>query len=135
MERDQILLLLSFDARFFLDHVRIAKTIPTRKIKTHAITIPAMAPEFNDDAEKVLLFWDKGAPDDVGGKVDEDGLGDTDEASDVDEDEDEDEVDIRDGEELIVVTVVVAFNGMLVRLLDWKVVECEGVDVEISDWI
>ena len=56
--------------------------IPTRKKKTYAITIPAMAPKFNNDVEKVLLFWEKGAQDDVGGKVDEDGLGDTDEASD-----------------------------------------------------
>jgi len=126
MDCDQIL--LNFDARFFLFHVRIAKKVPTRKVRTNAITIPAMAPELNDDVEKVLLFCDKEAPDDVGGdKVDEDG--DMDEANDV---EVEDEDDIRDGEELIslLVTVVVAFDKMLVRLLDWKVVECGGVDVE-----
>jgi len=142
MERDQIL--LRFDARFFLDHVRIAKKVPTRKIKTHAITIPAMAPEFNDDVERILLFCDKGAPEDVGGDkvdedVDEDGDKDTDEASDVEEVVVAVVVDIRDGEELIslVVTVVVVFNEMLVKLLvlDWIVVECEGADVETSDRI
>ena len=130
MERDQSL--LCFDARFFLDHVRIAKKVPTSKTKTHANTIPAMAPEFNDNVEEVLLFCDKGAVDDVGGdKVDEDG--DLDEVIDVEEVGVE--VDIRDGEELIslVVAVVVVFNEMLVGLLDCKVVECEGVDVETSD--
>jgi len=49
-------------------------------------------------------------------------------------------VDIRDsevGEELIVlvIKVVVVFNEMLVRLMDWEVVECEGLDVERSDRI
>lgn len=116
MERDQIL--FSFDARFFLDHIRIAKTDPTRKIKTHAITIPAMAPEFNDDLEKVLLFFDKGAPlaeDAWGDKEDEEG--DTDEASDVEEVGVGVGVDIRDGEELITL-VAKAVVEMLVRLLD-----------------
>jgi len=104
----------------------------------HANTIPAMAPELNDDVEKVLLlFCDNGASEDVGGdKVDEDE--DTDEASDVEVRVGVDvEVgvgvdDIRDDEELIsvVVTVVVVFNDMLVRLI-----ECEGVDVETSDRI
>ena len=132
MQRDHIL--LCFDARLFLDHVRKAKNVPTSKVKIHANTIPAMAPEFNDDVEKVLLFCDRGASEDVGGdKVDEDG--DTEEARDI-------EgvgvgVDFRDDEELILlrVTVVVVFNEMLVRLIDWTVVECEGVDVETSDRI
>lgn len=85
MERDHIL--LRFDARFFLDHVRIAKKVPISKAKRHANTIPAMAPEFNDDLEeKVLLFCDKGGSEDIGGdKVDEDGDTDRDEASDVEE--------------------------------------------------
>jgi len=91
MERDQIL--LCFDARLFLDHVRKAKRVPKSKIKMHAITIPAMAPEFNDDVEEVLPFCDKGASEDIGGdKVDEDG--DTDEATDVEEVEEEVGVDI-----------------------------------------
>jgi len=73
MERDQILLDLS--ARFFLDHIRIAKKVPARKVKAHAITMPAMAPEFNDDVEEVVLVCDKGAAEDdvEGDKVDEDG--------------------------------------------------------------
>jgi len=33
------------------------------------------------------------------------------------------------------VTVVVVFNEMLLRLLDWEVVECGGVDVGTSDRI
>ena len=114
MERDQIL--FSFDARFFLDHIWIAKTDPTRKIRTHAITIPAMAPELNDDLEKALLFSDKGAPEDAGGdKEDEDG--DTDKVSDVEEVGVGVGVDIRDGEELIIL-VATAVVEMLVRLLD-----------------
>jgi len=135
IERDQIL--FCFDARLFLDHVRKAKKVATRRVKTHANTIPAMAPEFNDDVEKVPLFCGKGASEDVGeDKVVEDE--DTDDASDVEEAEVGVGVgvgvDTRDGEELIsvVVTVVVTFNERLVRLLDWKVVE---VDVGISDTI
>jgi hypothetical protein len=128
MERDQIL--FCFDARFFLDHVRKAKKAPTRKVKMHAITIPAMAPEFNDDVERVLLFCDKGASEDVGGDKedvggDKDEDGNTDEATDLEEVEVGVEVgvevDIRDGDELIslvVKVVVVAFNEVLVRLLD-----------------
>ena len=125
MERDQILLCF---ARFFLDHVRKAKKVTTRKVKMHANTIPAMAPEVNDDVEKVLLFCDKGASE--GDKVDEDW--DTREAGNVDE------VGVGVGgvdvleEELIVlvIKVVVVFNG---RLLDWEVVECEGVGIKTSD--
>jgi len=63
MERDQILFCF---ARFFLDHARKAKKVPTRKVKMHASTIPAMAPEFNDDVERVLLFCDEEASEDVG---------------------------------------------------------------------
>jgi len=59
--------------------------------------------------------------------VDEDG--DTDEASDVEGVGVGVGVDIRDSEELV--TAVVAFNEMLVRLF----VDCEGVDVERSDRI
>lgn len=97
-----------------------------------------MAPEFNDDAgERVLLFCDKGASEDfIGGdKVDED-EDDTDEASDLEvvEEVEVEGVGVRDGEEPIsvFVTVVVDFNEMLVRLLDWRVVEGEGVGVEAS---
>lgn len=94
-----------------------------------------MAPELNDEVEKVLPFCDKGD------EVDEDG--DTDEAREVEEVGVEDgarRVDIRDDEvceELIVlvIKVVVVFSEMLVRLLDWEVVECEGFDVETSDTI
>jgi hypothetical protein len=93
-----------------------------------------MAPELNDDVEKVLLFCDKGASEDFGGdKVDDEG-GNTDEASDIEVGVEVGGVDIRDGEELISL-VVVAFDEMLLRLLDWEVVECEEVDVEISDRI
>lgn len=138
MERDQIL--LHFE-RLLLDHVRKAKKAPTSKAKMHTNTIPAMVPEFNDDVEEVLLFREREVSEDVGGdNVDEDV--DTDETSEVDEVEVEDEVevggvDIRDDEvceELIltVVTVVVVFNEILVRLSDWEVVECGGLDVETS---
>lgn len=140
MERDQILFCF---ARFLLDHVRKAKKAPMRKINMHANTIPAMAPEFNDDVEKVLLFCDKGASEDVGwgDKVDDDR--DTDEVSDLEEVEVGAGVDIWDGEVcggsivLVVIKVVVVFNNMLVRLLDWEVVEGErlGLDVERSNRI
>ena len=50
MERDHIF--LCFNARFFLDHIRIAKKAPMKKVKRHANKIPAMAPKFKDDAEK-----------------------------------------------------------------------------------
>jgi len=102
----------------------------------HVNTIPAMAPELNDEVEKVLLFCDKGD------EVEEDG--DTDEAREVEElevgvEEGVRRVDIRDDEvceELLIVLVikkvVVVFSEMLVRLLDWEVVECEGFDVETS---
>jgi len=83
MERDHIL--FCFDARFFLDHVRIAKKVPTRRIKMHANTIPAMAPELNDDVEKVLLFCDNGASEDLGGDKVDDEDGNTDEADDIEE--------------------------------------------------
>jgi len=131
IERDHFL--LDLNARFFLDHIRIAKKVPARRVKTHAITMPAMAPEFNDDVEEVLLFCDKGAAaEDVeGDKVDEDG--DKDEASEFEEVEVEVSDDIRDGKEMV--TVVVVFNEMLLRLLDWEIVECEGVDVGTSDRI
>jgi len=103
----------------------------------HAKTIPAIAPEFNDDVETVLLLCDKEASEDVGGeKVDEDR--DTDEVRDVKEVEVG--AGVKEGvvcEELIVlvIKVVVVFNEMLVRLLDWEVVECEGLDVETSNRI
>ena len=111
MERDQIL--LCFDARFLLDHVRIAKKVPTRSVKMIANTIPTMAPELKDDVE----FCDKGASEDFGGdKVDDE------EASDIEDGRVEvGGVDIRDGEELtslVVTVIVVAFDEMLLRLLD-----------------
>jgi hypothetical protein len=131
MERDQIL--LRFDARFLLHHVRIAKNVTIRKVTTHANAITATAPEFND-VWRVLLFCGKGASEVLGGdEADEDG--DTDDVNDVEEVEEVEagRVDI----ELIsiFVTVVVVLDEMLVRLLDWTVVKCEGVDVEESDRI
>jgi len=95
-ERGQVF--LSFDARLYLNHVRIAKTVPTRKVKKHAITIPAMAPDFNDDddVEESFVFCDKEFPEDVGGdKVDENE--DTAEGSDIEEVG----VDVWDGRELV----------------------------------
>jgi len=99
----------------------------------HVNTIPAMAPELNEEVEKVLLFCDKGD------EVDEDG--DADETREVEEvgvEEGVRRVDIRDDEVceelliVLVIKVVVVFSEMLVRLLDWEVVECEGFDVETS---
>jgi len=65
---------------------------------------------------------------------------DTDDARDVEEVGVGAGVDIRDGEvcgELIVlvIKVVVVFNEMLFRLLDWEVVEGVGLDVERSNRI
>ena len=83
-----------------------------------ANTIPTMAPELKDDVE----FCDKGASEDFGGdKVDDEDRN-TDEASDIEDGRVEvGGVDIRDGEELIslvVTVIVVAFDEMLLRLLD-----------------
>ena len=137
MERDQSLFCF---ARFLLDHVRKAKKAPMRA-KIHANTTPAMAPEFNDDVEKVLLFCDKGASEDVGerDKVDDDR--DTDEASNLEEVEVGVGVDIRDGEVcgesivlVLVIKVVVVFSDseMLDELLDWEVVEDEGLELDVE---
>jgi len=81
----------------------------------HAITIPAMAPEFNDDddAEKDLVFCDKEAPEDVGGDE-------VDEKWDVDDADggiEEVGVDIRDSREFVPLFVtVVMVNEILDRL-------------------
>jgi len=83
LERDHIL--LCFDARFFLDHVRKAKKVPTRRVKMHTNTIPAIAPELNDDVEKLLLFCDEGASEDLGGDNVDDENGNTDEARDIED--------------------------------------------------
>jgi hypothetical protein len=125
MERDQILFCFS---RFFLDHVRKAKKLPTAKAKMHTNTIPAMAPELNDDVERVSLFCDKGASEDVGeDEVREDV--DADEAGGVEEVEG---VDIRDNDEALeeMIVLVIEVVVVLVRLLDCEVVECEGFDVD-----
>lgn len=126
LERGQVF--LKFDARLFLNHVRIAKKIPMIKAKTHTVTIPAMAPGFNDDAEAVLVSCDKGIAEDVGGdKVDEDG--------DMDEDSDMEEVDVWYDRALlaVIVTDVVVSNDSetLARVSGCKVVY-EGIDVEKS---
>lgn len=115
---------LNLEARLFLDHIRITKRVPVRKAKTHVITIPVMAPEFNDDdLEKDLVFCDKGTEEDVGGdKVEENE--DTDEG-----DIEEVEVDIRDVRDFISLVVTIVVDD---ELLAWKDVECEGVDVETS---
>ena len=105
-----------------------------------ARTIPATAPEFNDDEELVLLFCDdKGASEDVGGdKVDEDDR-DTDNPGDLEEvgGEEVGGVDIREEDEgliVLVIKVAVVFSEMLDRLLGREVVvECERVVVERSE--
>ena len=105
-----------------------------------ARTIPATAPEFNDDEELVLLFCDdKGASEDVGGdKVDEDDR-DTDDPGDLEEVgvEEVGGVDIREEDEgliVLVIKVAVVFSEMLDRLLGREVVvECERVVVERSE--
>jgi len=104
-----------------------------------AKTIPATAPEVNDDVEDVLLFCcDKEASEDVGGdKVDEDR--DTEDPGDLEEVGVEvGGVDIREDEvceELIVlvIRIVVVFSEMLDRLFGREVVECKEIDVERSD--
>ena len=84
-----------------------------------ARTIPATAPEFNDDEELVLLFCDdNGASQDVGGdKVDDDDR-DTDNPGDLEEvgGEEVGGVDIREEDEgliVLVIKVVVVFSEML----------------------
>lgn len=127
-ERDQVF--LNFNARFFLDHIRIAKKAPIRKMITHAITIPAMAPEFNDDddVEKGLVFCSKGTSEDVeGGNVDE--SRDLDEVGDT-----EVGVDIREEREFLSLVVALVVDNdedeMLDRLMGCK--DDEGVDVGTS---
>lgn len=72
LERGQVF--LNFETRFFLNHIRIARNIPMRKVKMHAVTSPAMAPVFNGDAEKTLVSFSEGVPGDIGeDEVDEDG--------------------------------------------------------------
>jgi hypothetical protein len=89
--------------------------VPTRRIKMHAITIPAMAPECNDDddAEKVLVFCDKEVPEDVG-RDEVDGKWDLD---DVDGGIEKVGVDIRESREFVPLFVtVVIVNEILDRL-------------------
>jgi hypothetical protein len=94
------------------------KMVPKRKIKMHAITIPAMAPECNDDddAEKDLVFCDKEVPEDVEGD-EVDGKWDVDDA---DGGIIEAGVDIWDSREfvplLVTVVMVVMVNDRLDRL-------------------
>lgn len=84
-----------------------------------AITIPAIAPGCNADADNLLGSCSKGVPEDVeGDKVDENGG--VEEVSDIKE------VDIWDDRVLVslLAIVVVVFNELLV-LLGCKVVEYE----------
>jgi len=74
-----------------------------RERTIHAITIPAMAPEFNDDGADCVIC-DELTPEDVGGdKVDEDeGMDDEDDENEDTDDEDEgtdDEEEDTDDEE------------------------------------
>ena len=97
LERGQVF--FKFDARLFLNHVRIAKKTAMRKEKTQTITIPAMEPGLKDDAEAALVSSSKGVAEDVGGdKIDEeadrDEDRDMDEDRDIEEDRDTEEVDV-----------------------------------------
>jgi len=118
LERSQVL--LNFEARFFLNHIRIAKKIPMKKAKMHAATIPTRFDENDDgdDGDEVLVSCSKGVPEDIG----------RDEVRVEVEVEEASELGIWDGKVLVSVMAIDVFEGVLLSV--WMGIEYEVIDSE-----